>query len=181
MPLLFALGQHPALASVQEGLAPGDVLLAYLDDVYVKTLPARVGVVYASVDGELFRHAGIRVHGGKTRVWNSAGTRPLACDILEQIAQATSDHAEPVWRGSDLPTDQQGIKVLGTPLGHADFVRAHLDRKVGRAPGVVAQDPNSSRPPISMAPLVALCSRQSHLPVARASTRFCCSVGCRPR
>ena len=85
------------LASVQEGLAPGDVLLACLDDVFAKTLPARVGAVYASVDGELFRHAGIRLHGGKTRVWNSAGTRPLACDILEQIAQATSDHAEPVW------------------------------------------------------------------------------------
>ena len=114
MPLLFALGQHSVLASVQEGLAPGDLLFAFLDDVYVKTLPARVGAVDASVEGELFRHAGIRVHGGKTCVWNSARIRPPACDILEQIAQA----------------HQQGIKVLGTPLGHADFVRAHLDRKV---------------------------------------------------
>ena len=98
MLLLFALGQNSALASVQEGLAPGDLLFACLNDVYVKTLPARVGAVHASVEGELFRHAGIRVHGGKTRVWNSAGIRPPACVILEQIAQATSDHHEPVWR-----------------------------------------------------------------------------------
>ena len=32
----------------------------------------------------------------------------------------------PVWRGSGLPTAEQGIKVLGTPLGHEDFVAAHL-------------------------------------------------------
>ena len=27
-----------------------------------------------------------------------------------------------------MPTELQGIKVLGTPLGHPDFVAAHLDR-----------------------------------------------------
>ena len=31
-----------------------------------------------------------------------------------------------VWRGSDVPTEQQGIKVLGVPLGHDDFVRQNL-------------------------------------------------------
>ena len=29
-------------------------------------------------------------------------------------------------QGSDIPSDQQGIKVLGTPLGHVDFVAQHL-------------------------------------------------------
>ena len=33
-----------------------------------------------------------------------------------------------VWRGSDVPVSQQGMKVLGTPLGHPAFVRAHLER-----------------------------------------------------
>ena len=33
-----------------------------------------------------------------------------------------------MWKGSGLPTELQGIKVLGTPLGHPDFVAAHLDR-----------------------------------------------------
>ena len=27
-----------------------------------------------------------------------------------------------------MPTVRQGIKVLGTPLGHRDFVRNHLER-----------------------------------------------------
>ena len=31
-----------------------------------------------------------------------------------------------VWRGSEVPSAQQGIKVLGTPLGHPDFVQQHL-------------------------------------------------------
>ena len=31
-----------------------------------------------------------------------------------------SDPDAVVWRGSDVPTVQQGIKILGTPLGHHD-------------------------------------------------------------
>ena len=32
-----------------------------------------------------------------------------------------------MWRGDpSLPPSAQGVKVLGTPLGHPDFVRAHL-------------------------------------------------------
>ena len=38
------------------------------------------------------------------------------------------DHTT-VWRGSvDAPTHEQGITVLGTPLGHDDFIRAHLEQ-----------------------------------------------------
>ena len=33
-----------------------------------------------------------------------------------------------VWRGSDIPTADQGIKVLGTPFGDPDFVARHLER-----------------------------------------------------
>ena len=31
-----------------------------------------------------------------------------------------------VWRGSDVATDRQGVKILGTPVGHPDFVSRHL-------------------------------------------------------
>ena len=30
---------------------------------------------------------------------------------------------ERVWRGLEVPTAQEVIKLLGTPLGHPDFVR----------------------------------------------------------
>ena len=61
-------------------------------------------------------------------VWNREGVRPTVCDVLERIAVA-ADPAARVWRGSGhthLPEVQQGVKVLGTPLGHPSFVEAHL-------------------------------------------------------
>ena len=109
MPLLFSLGQHGALESVQRSLRDSERMLAYLDDIYIVTSPDRVGVVIASLQEQLFRHARIRLHGGKTQVWNGAGIRPVACDGLEQIARRENPRAV-VWKGSDLPVESQGIK-----------------------------------------------------------------------
>ena len=36
------------------------------------------------------------------------------------------DEEARVWTGSEIRSIQQGIKVLGCPLGHVDFVRAQL-------------------------------------------------------
>ena len=126
MPLLFSLGQHPALQAVQAQLLPGETVFAYLDDVYVTTTPARVGAIYRLFKRELWIHANIRSMEGKTRVWNSGGHRQAACDELERISRAVNGGN--VWRGSQVPPTEQGIKVLGCPLGHTDFVDAHLER-----------------------------------------------------
>ena len=64
----------------------------------------------------MWTHAGIRINGGKTRVWNRSGSQQRGCDIFQRIA-VQSDTDAVVWRGSDVPTVQQGIKILGTPLG----------------------------------------------------------------
>ena len=64
-------------------------------------------------------------HPQRQKIWNKSGTRPEPCDRLERIAGAENPRAT-VWKGGGLPTDQQGIKVLGTPLGHDDFVASHL-------------------------------------------------------
>ena len=71
------------------------------------------------------------------RGWNSSapGENPrirLARNLLDatslQMAAVIADETAIVWRGSDvLPSHQRGIKVLGTPLGHPDFVRASGD------------------------------------------------------
>ena len=37
-----------------------------------------------------------------------------------------------VWRGSEVPTQEQGIKVLGAPLGHLDFIRRHLEKVIDK-------------------------------------------------
>ena len=129
MPLLFCLGQHSALEAVQEDMREGEFLFAYLDDIYIVTRPERVGPVYASLREHLQSFARIRIHGGKTQVWNRAGVRPPVCVVLERIAQADNPNAR-VWRGSqdsDLVPGQQGITVLGTPLGNAAFVESQLE------------------------------------------------------
>ena len=76
----------------------------------------------------LWAYSRIRIHGGKTQVWNAVDDRPEFCDVLEQIVQRSDPHAR-VWRGSALPLDKQGVKVLGTPLGHPLFVEAYLCKK----------------------------------------------------
>ena len=110
MPLLFALRQHGALQAVQDSLGPTEELLAFVDDVYTVTTPGRVAHSFATLQEHLHRHANIRVHLGKIKVWNASGVRPRACDTLQAV------------------TDEQGIKVLGT----RDFVAAHLHRVLGK-------------------------------------------------
>ena len=82
--------------------------------------------MYAVLQDELLRHAHIRIHGGKTHVWNAAGIEPRVCDALQRIAEA-SDPSARVWRGADIPTHRQGIRVLGALVGHPDFIRAQVE------------------------------------------------------
>ena len=125
MPLLFSLGQHPALEEVSRSLVPGEHLFAFLDDIYVVSKPGRVGRIHDLLAAALWRHSGIQIHHGKTQVWNRACIRPDVCDRLERVAQVVRPDAQ-VWRGSMLPTDRQGVRVLGTPLGHPHYVARHL-------------------------------------------------------
>ena len=48
MPALYALGQHPALVELQRHLRPGELVFAYLDDIYVIVPSARARVVFDS-------------------------------------------------------------------------------------------------------------------------------------
>ena len=66
-----------------------------------------------------------RIHVGKTQIWNQAGIRPAICDTLERCAQDLNPRAR-VLRS----TDRRGIKLLGTPLCHPDFVARHLQSVV---------------------------------------------------
>ena len=102
--------------------------MAFLDDVYVvNPRPDSVLHSYTALEEELWTHAGIRINGDKTRVWKRSGSQPRGCDIFQRIA-VQSDPDAVVWRGSDVPTVQHGIKILGTPLGHHDYVQNHLER-----------------------------------------------------
>ena len=88
MPLLFALGQHRALVAIQSELQDGEFLFAYLDDIFAVVPPDRVGAVYASMQQHLWAHCRIRVHTGKTQVWN-------------REAQASSHFGSRIWSCGD--------------------------------------------------------------------------------
>ena len=53
MPLLFSLAVHNALAEVQAELQPGEFLFAFLDDVYVLSLPERTRKIYDLMGREI--------------------------------------------------------------------------------------------------------------------------------
>ena len=127
MPLLFALGQHGALETTARTLRAGEFMFAFLDDIYFITAPNRVGAIYATLQEALWAHACIAIHLGKTKVWNASGIRPEICTVLERMARET-DRTARVWRGSEVPEDEQGMKVLGTPLGHPQYVRRFLSQ-----------------------------------------------------
>ena len=68
---------------------------------------------------------GINIHQGKTKLWNKAGIKPsMTC------AARLVDPDAVVWRGDwALPQTQQGLKVLGVPIGHLSFITAHMAAK----------------------------------------------------
>ena len=90
MPQLLSLGQHPALQTVQAQLRERKYLLVFFDDIYTGTTPERACEVHGFVEEALWSLAGIRVHHGKTQVWNQAGVEPPGCHRLQAEA-ALSD------------------------------------------------------------------------------------------
>ena len=116
MPALFALGLHQALVAVQAGLLPSERLFAFPDDFYVVCSSDRVADVYASLQAEIWRHARIQVHQGKTQLWNRDGVMPHGTAALTAAARIEDEDAI-VWRGDPaLPPQEQDVKLFNTPL-----------------------------------------------------------------
>ena len=89
----------------------------------------RVGEIHSILQRELFRHAHSSVHLGKTKIWNRSGGEPEACARL-QAAAAVVDQSSLVWRGDHtIPVSSQGVKILGSPVGHPGYVSAQLQVK----------------------------------------------------
>ena len=174
MPLLYSLGQHQGLDEVVRGLLPTEKLFAYLDDVYVVTTPDRV---YTFLQENLWVFVGVRINSGKTQVWNAAGRKPLVCEAMDRIAQAQNPEAK-VWRGSEVPVDRQGVKVLGAPIGHPAFVACSPVGSGSRAPShSSAPHPIDARLAVSQVVAPPLCWSAGHVfsqsGQPRGSSRLC--------
>ena len=109
MPALYACGQHRALVHVSEDLLDFERLLAFMDDIYVSSAPDRTEALHQSLDRQMWDHARIRLHQGKTQLWNRGGVAPDGWDRL--TAAATSDPSAVVWEGDpSLPVSEQGLR-----------------------------------------------------------------------
>ena len=117
MPALFSLGQQPALQAVQAQLQPGETLYAFLDDIYAVVQPDRVRPVYDLLANHLKAHAHIRLNQGKTRIWNRGGHQPANTQSLGPETWASN---------RELPPTQQGLTVLGAPIGTEQYVQQFL-------------------------------------------------------
>ena len=119
MPMLFSLGMHPALMAAQERLRPGERIFAFLDDVCIVCHPERVETVVSILAPELWAHAQIQVHEGKTQVWNRAGEEPAGMHELTIRARRIDPDA--VGRGdAGLDPSQWGSKFWGL-IGSDEF------------------------------------------------------------
>ena len=122
MPLLFSLGQHAALAAVNARLQDGERLFAYL--IHVISSPCRVLEVHRVLQEELWAHARIRIHHGKTQLWNRGGS-----DRDCRAHLCCAPHAV-VWKSDpEMPLSQNGLRVLGGPIGHPLYIVDQLDSK----------------------------------------------------
>ena len=108
MPALFCLGQHNALAAVQQELVGNERLFAFLDDIYVTCSPGRVVPIFNTLRRELWMHSRIQIHLGKTQVWNRGGVEPPGWQRLAADAQA-SDPDAVVWRGDHTSSGESRV------------------------------------------------------------------------
>ena len=90
----------------------------------MSTQPDRTGDAHAGAGKHVHSKAGICLHHGKTKIWNSQGEKPECVDVLEREARQLQPEAV-VWRGNPgLPKSKQGLRVLGEETHkHKKFLR----------------------------------------------------------
>ena len=112
---------------VAQKLLPTEKVCAFLDDIYLLCKPDRVRHLYDRVAHHLYENTGIRLNMGKTKVYNHGGFKPRRVEEL----QPQEPNAEKVWVGDhSLPAEEQGVLVLGSPIGTQAFAEAHGQKKL---------------------------------------------------
>ena len=120
MPALFALAQHDALHRAKRQLHESDTIFAFLDDLYLFTSRERAKGAFDTVTEEVSTGAGVRTHLGNLRLWSKAGG---------ECPPGFEQFGAKVWAGGAEPAER-GVKILGTPLGHPEFVAAHAAERM---------------------------------------------------
>ena len=97
-----------------------DNIWAFLDDIYVIATKERAAEALMVVSDAVEDIAGVRPHLGKLEAWSRAGgDEPPGLQAISSTA----------WRGDRLP-HENGITVLGVPVGTEQFVEAKLHERL---------------------------------------------------
>jgi hypothetical protein len=119
MPALFALGLHGALAASKLALPFGVEILAYLDDVYIVADRSNAAEAFRVTTQNITEMAGVRTHMGKLKVWSAhGGLVPPGLPVESWICNDT------------VEDNQNGIKVLGSPIGTDAYIRDFCSKRV---------------------------------------------------
>ena len=166
MPMLFSLAEHPALEAIQRRLIDGEKLLAYLDDVRESWEQCSRSLVKSSPD----MHRSAYTMG--RRRWNRGGATQPGVEEFGRLARLVKPEAV-VWRGdTQLPAAQQGVVILGVPIGSPDFVRQQLEEgQVCRARSLVPTHSLARGHPSMLAPVVDVCFNQGEFLAPRCLPR----------
>ena len=130
-PALFALAQHAALVAASQQLRPGEFLAAFLDDLYIVTVPNRARAALEAVSSAVEELAGVAANLGKTRVYNRAGGA---------APPGISELGPEAWRG-DKPLPERGFVALGTPIGTPEYVAACARERLEQEQGLLEELP----------------------------------------
>ena len=130
MPLLFAVGQHPALVARQERLQANEWILHSSTTSTFSPSGREWALSMLSCR---------RNCSGMPTFGSMAGKHTSEMPpVLSHPFVKPSDPSARVWRGSDIPTHCQGIRVLGAPVGALTTARQWKQRTYVRAPPPVS-------------------------------------------
>lgn len=97
-------------------------MLSFLDDLYVVTTRARAAEAFNVVSGCVQKRAGVKSTVGKLRVWcRSGGAAP----------EGFGEAAASVW-AADKSEAENGVVVIGSSIGHRNFVEAWVDERIAK-------------------------------------------------
>ena len=121
MPTHYALREHDGLERAKQQLHKDDFVVAFLDDLYVKTTRDRAKAAFDAVTEAVEDHAGVKTNLGKLRAWSRAGgPPPPGFDAAPYLGAWTADR----------PAAENGLRILGTPVGSPEFVEAHAHERL---------------------------------------------------
>ena len=152
MPLLFCLGQHPALTAVSAGLEAGETLFAYLDDMYVVCSPGRVGAVHSPPEAAFRNLSQRRQDEGVEQ----EGSSPSCVSRVAASSGIVVSHSHRLERRFEPPDVPAGDQSAWRSRWASRFRSEDLGGQGRRTPNFVGEDTRSPRHTICVVVVVLL-------------------------